>query len=142
MLLRDSHWRRQTQLPANTSPFHRFPNASQHILVTLMNSFVSSVILTLLKGYPLPRSAIHHSCPRENLNFQYCYKVLHYKMKQPCHAFPHHFLSFPYRRYWPEKIEPVEQYIIPDTYVLVVLKLIHHMPTAGHPGQEEEEEEE
>ncbi len=39
-------------------------------------------------------------------------------------------------RYWPQKTEPVEQYVIPEIYVSVVLKLIHDMPTAGHPGRD------
>ncbi len=39
-------------------------------------------------------------------------------------------------RYWPEKTELVEQYVIPETYVPVVLKLIHDMPTTGHLGRD------
>ncbi len=37
-------------------------------------------------------------------------------------------------RHWPEKTESVEQYVIPKTYVPVVLKLIHDMSIAGRPG--------
>ncbi len=32
--------------------------------------------------------------------------------------------------------EPEEQYVIPETYIPVVFKLIHDMPTAGHPGHD------
>ncbi len=39
-------------------------------------------------------------------------------------------------RYWPEKTEPVEQYVIPETCIPVVLKLIHDVPTSGHPGRD------
>ncbi len=39
-------------------------------------------------------------------------------------------------RCWTEKTKPVEQYVISETYVPIVLKLIHDMPTAGHPGRD------
>ncbi len=43
--------------------------------------------------------------------------------------FSQFFLENVLCRNWPEKTEHVEQEVIP-----VVLKLIHDMPTAGHPG--------
>ncbi len=63
-------------------------------------------------------------------------------MKQPCHELPYHFLSSIYHKtmFYADtglrKTEPVEQYVFPETYVPVVLKLIHDIPTAGHPGRD------
>ena len=39
-------------------------------------------------------------------------------------------------RYWAEKAETVEQFVIPEIYVPVVLRLIHDTPIAGHPGRD------
>lgn len=39
-------------------------------------------------------------------------------------------------RHWSQKTDPTIQYIIPDVFIPVVLKLIHDMPSAGHPGRD------
>ncbi len=39
-------------------------------------------------------------------------------------------------RYWCNKKETVEQYIIPESLVPAVLLLVHDAVIAGHPGQE------
>ncbi len=39
-------------------------------------------------------------------------------------------------RYWPNKKEPVAQYVIPECYVPAVLHLVHDSVIAGHPGRE------
>ncbi len=43
----------------------------------------------------------------------------------------------PTYRYWPNKKEPVAQYVIPECYVPAVLHLlVHDSVIAGHPGRE------
>ncbi len=39
-------------------------------------------------------------------------------------------------RYWPNKKEPVAQYVIPECYVPAVLHLVHDSVIAGQPGRE------
>ena len=39
-------------------------------------------------------------------------------------------------RYWPQKKEPVAQFVITESYVPVVLRLVHDEVIAGHPGKE------
>ena len=39
-------------------------------------------------------------------------------------------------RYWPQKRDPVTQFVIPEVYVPVVLQLCHDAVIAGHPGKE------
>ncbi len=39
-------------------------------------------------------------------------------------------------RYWPNKKEPVAQYVIPECYVSAVLHLVHDSVIANHPGRE------
>ncbi|RUM30633.1 MAG: hypothetical protein DSY32_02035 [Aquifex sp.] len=39
-------------------------------------------------------------------------------------------------RYWPLKKEPVAQFVITESYIPVVLKLVHDSVIAGHPGKE------
>ncbi len=39
-------------------------------------------------------------------------------------------------RYWPNKKEPVAQYVIPECYIPAVLHLVHDSVIAGHPGRE------
>ncbi len=39
-------------------------------------------------------------------------------------------------RYWPNKKEPVAQYVIPECYVPAVLHQVHDSVIAGHPGRE------
>ncbi len=41
-------------------------------------------------------------------------------------------------RYWPQKTDPVAKFVITvtESYLLVVLKLVHDVVTAGHPGKE------
>ena len=39
-------------------------------------------------------------------------------------------------RYWPQKANPVPQFVIPMVYVPVILKLVHSVGVAGHPGKE------
>ncbi len=41
------------------------------------------------------------------------------------------------RRYWPQKTDSVEQYVIPEIFVPVVLNIIHVMPIAGHRVEKE-----
>ncbi len=38
--------------------------------------------------------------------------------------------------YWPNKKEPVAQYVIPECYVPAILHLVHDSVIAGHPGRE------
>merc|ERR1712035_245553 len=38
--------------------------------------------------------------------------------------------------YWPQKKEPVAQFVINESYVRVVLRLVHDEVIAGHPGKE------
>ena len=39
-------------------------------------------------------------------------------------------------RYWPHKTDSVAQYVITETYIYVVLRLVHDEIIAGHPGKE------
>ncbi len=39
-------------------------------------------------------------------------------------------------RYWPQKTDSVEEYVITEIFAPVVLKLIHDMPIAEHPSRE------
>ena len=40
-------------------------------------------------------------------------------------------------RYWPHKTDPVAQCVITETYIPVVLRLVHDEVIAGHPGKEQ-----
>ena len=39
-------------------------------------------------------------------------------------------------RYWPQKTDPIPQFVIPESYIPRVLELVHDMVIAGHPGKE------
>ncbi len=39
-------------------------------------------------------------------------------------------------RYWDEKTETVEQFVIPEIFVPFVLKLLHDTPIVGYPGRD------
>ena len=52
--------------------------------------------------------------------------------------FPQFFLSADrvLCRHWSQKTKVVEQFVIPEVFVPTVLKLVHDMPMAGHPGRD------
>ena len=62
-------------------------------------------------------------------------------MKQACQSYQflfHNFLSQDgvLSRYWPHKTDPVAQSVITETYIPVLLRLVHDEVIAGHPGKE------
>ncbi len=38
--------------------------------------------------------------------------------------------------YWPSKKQAIPQFAMPESYIPTVLKLVHDVLTAGHPGKE------